>query len=166
MIGLREFCTLLLAGGMGAGSVVAVQEVKPRITKARAVPKAKPAAARPAAPPARPFQAEGSSLEDCPIYAPLPGSPLANLGLPANPQPDLGGGLLGVGPGLGGGAGGIGGGGGGGGLPGPAPGPGPGGVVPEPAAWAMMVSGFGLIGVALRRRGGVAAPAAGTGPGA
>lgn len=29
--------------------------------------------------------------------------------------------------------------------------------VPEPATWAMMISGFGLIGVALRRRAAVTA---------
>lgn len=32
-----------------------------------------------------------------------------------------------------------------------------GGAVPEPAAWALMISGFGLMGVALRRRRGVPA---------
>lgn len=33
----------------------------------------------------------------------------------------------------------------------PPPGPGPGGV-PEPATWAMLLSGFGLVGVMARRR--------------
>lgn len=28
----------------------------------------------------------------------------------------------------------------------------PGGVIPEPAAWALMIAGFGLVGVAARRR--------------
>ena len=28
----------------------------------------------------------------------------------------------------------------------------PGGFVPEPAAWALMISGFGMVGVMLRRR--------------
>jgi len=34
-----------------------------------------------------------------------------------------------------------------------------GGAVPEPAAWALMISGFGLAGAALRRRRSVAAVA-------
>lgn len=147
-MGLKEFCALLLAGGMGAGSVVAVQEVKPRTQQVRQAPKAKPPAKRPAAQAARPFQAEGSNLDDCPVFAPLPGSVLANLGVPSNPQIDLASVPL---PGGGGGGGGIW-------LPGPGPGgpdpfpPGGGGSapIPEPAAWAMMVSGFGLIGLALR----------------
>ncbi|MGZ3377905.1 MAG: PEPxxWA-CTERM sorting domain-containing protein [Phenylobacterium sp.] len=33
-----------------------------------------------------------------------------------------------------------------------------GGVVPEPAAWALMIGGFGLAGVALRRRRALATP--------
>jgi hypothetical protein len=33
----------------------------------------------------------------------------------------------------------------------------PGGVIPEPATWAMMISGFGLVGFAARRRRGAAA---------
>jgi hypothetical protein len=139
-MGLKEFCTLLLAGGMGAGSVVAVQQVQPpRTQQARPAPKAKPAsvAARQAA----------ARIDDCPIYAPLPGSVLANLGMPENPQIAFGGTTL---PRPGGG------GGGGFEFPGlggvdPFP-PGGGGTapIPEPAAWAMMVSGFGLIGLALR----------------
>lgn len=36
--------------------------------------------------------------------------------------------------------------------PGPGPGPGPVDPVPEPATWAMMIAGFGMIGGALRRR--------------
>ncbi len=60
---------------------------------------------------------------------------------PPTGVPPGGGGAPGGGPGGGGGAGG----GSGGGTP-PAPG------VPEPAAWAMMIAGFGLIGAALRRR--------------
>ncbi|MFN3592404.1 MAG: PEPxxWA-CTERM sorting domain-containing protein [Thermaurantiacus sp.] len=145
-MGLKEFCTLLLAGGMGAGSVVAVQEVKPRTQQVRPAPKAKPAVKRPA--PARPQQAAAARLDDCPIYAPLAGSVLANLGVPANPQiafgttpiPGGAGGGAPWGPGPGGGGSGI----------DPFP-PGGGAPIPEPAAWAMMVSGFGLLGLALRQ---------------
>jgi hypothetical protein len=31
--------------------------------------------------------------------------------------------------------------------------------VPEPASWAMMIGGFGLIGGAMRRRRGLGSPA-------
>lgn len=34
---------------------------------------------------------------------------------------------------------------------------GDGGAVPEPATWALMIAGFGLVGVAARRRGGLVA---------
>ncbi len=37
-------------------------------------------------------------------------------------------------------------------APPPPPPPGGGGVVPEPASWAMLIAGFGLVGSALRRR--------------
>ncbi len=156
MVGLKDFCVMLLAGGIGAGSVVAVQEVKPRVTKARAAPAAKPAAVRPAAQPS----GGGAAIDDCPVFAPLPGSVLADLGMAPNQQIDPGGAFQ-IAPGPGavvipgfgsGGSGGSGGGGGGGGGT---------SVVPEPAAWAMMVSGFGLVGLALRRepqRGGAGAP--------
>ena len=48
MIGMKELCSLLIAGGMGAGSVVAVQKVKRPPVTAPAAPqkqKAKPAKA-------------------------------------------------------------------------------------------------------------------------
>jgi hypothetical protein len=30
------------------------------------------------------------------------------------------------------------------------------GVIPEPATWAMLITGFGLVGSAMRRRRGIA----------
>lgn len=33
----------------------------------------------------------------------------------------------------------------------------PGGVIPESATWAMLIAGFGLVGMAARRRGMAAA---------
>lgn len=148
-MGLKEFCVLLLAGGMGAGSVVAVQKVKaPERREARA-PKAARPAARPAAARPRP------KLPDCPvIVAPLghgllPDMPnVTALGRPLPPslpgtgQPPLvvpddpGPGTL-IGPVI---------------APRPIPTPPVTGAIPEAATWAMMVSGFGLIGLALRRR--------------
>ncbi len=81
------------------------------------------------------------------------GAPVLSSPAPTNPG---GGGSGGSGP-VGGFPGGGGGGGGGGSITNPAPpvtppAP-PVGVVPEPATWAMMILGFGLIGSALRRAG-------------
>ncbi|WP_448581788.1 PEPxxWA-CTERM sorting domain-containing protein [Thermaurantiacus sp.] len=144
-MGLKEFCALLLAGGIGAGSVVTVQAVKaPAAREARATkPKPRPAAARPK-----------PKLPDCPVVvAPLgtglfpelaEAGPVARPMAAPLPRP---GALPSVGeagtdwpllvapttvrppPSL------------------PAP-----GTVPDAATWAMMVAGFGLIGLALRRR--------------
>ena len=143
MIGLKEICALLVAGGMGAGSVVAVQQAKPKPRVERKAPVRK-AAATPAPRP---------SIPDCPTIATPPGGllvPEFASPLPSAPQ------VLGLLPpapgGFGGGGGGGwlppgGGGGGGGGVTPPAP-----PAIPEPAAWAMMISGFGLVGAALRLR--------------
>ena len=81
------------------------------------------------------------------------GAPVLSSPAPTNP----GGGSGGSGPTGGFPGGGGGGGGGGGSITNPAPpitppAP-PVGVVPEPATWAMMILGFGLIGSALRRAG-------------
>lgn len=164
MIGVKELCALLAAGGMGASGVVAVQQVKPVVHRAK--PKPAPHVSRTAAP--RP----AAKLSDCPItasslgggaladlapIAPFEQSPMASLSSPGMVGVGAGGGGLNLPPSMGGG--------GSGGSEFPKPGefaPG----VPEPAAWAMMVSGFGLVGVAMRRprqseTAGKAAPAAG-----
>lgn len=147
-MGLKEFCALLLAGGMGAGSVVTVQAVKaPSQREARAAkpkPRPKQVAARP-----RP------KLPDCPVVvAPLGHGLLpefaeaAPLGRPMlAPQLPTGevAPAVGPGPAL---------------LPPvsapitiqPLPAPPVTGAIPEASTWAMMVAGFGLIGLALRRR--------------
>ncbi len=147
MPSLKEICTLLLAGGVGAGSVVAVQEVRPR-------PKAeKRTAAKP-----RPAVAAASrpALNDCPV---LGGAlvPEFNASLPPSGDPGVSSfpSVAGHGLWVPGGAGG------GGSLLPPRPGgptivvpptPPPSAPIPEPAAWAMMISGFGLVGVAARLR--------------
>ncbi|MFQ3666115.1 MAG: PEPxxWA-CTERM sorting domain-containing protein [Sphingomonadaceae bacterium] len=144
MVGLKEVCALILAGGVGAGSVVAVQQMNP---PPRAAKKAKPKP-RPAAQAAAPR----AKIEDCPTPVPggalvpefpvlMPpgsgqpvglGAPGGGIGGPFQSAPGLVAGPIGRTPDL--------------------PAPPPTGVVPEPAAWLMMVSGFGLIGLALRRR--------------
>lgn len=143
MPGLRELCSLFVAGSLGAGSVVAVQKVRAPRPVHRSAPRPAAVAPRPL-PPAPP-------LPEC---APAAAAPdIAALGAAAPFA--AGGGLLGAdlfsgsgplaGGGGGGGSGGIGGGVGDTTQPRPLP------AVPEPAGWAMMVSGFGLIGVALRK---------------
>lgn len=157
MLGMKEICALLLAGGMGAGSVVGVQQVKPAVHKAvaRKAPAPKPAVAM--APRAAP-----APINDCPTIAGSMGSGIADLApLPSfeslapgssDPYariaygPPIGGYLV---PGGGGGGGGTSGGNGDG-DSGPSVRP-PTPAVPEPSSWVMMVSGLGLIGLALRR---------------
>ena len=147
MVGMKEFCALLLAGGMGATSVVAVHKAKPAISKARAAPQ------KPKVQKAVQRAVEAASLQECPTIAPLgPGlESLVPLQTAENsfgrPIPGGGGGGGGM-PG-----GGFGGGGGGGPGPGnqPAPFPlAPG--IPQPDTWVMLVAGFGFMGLALRRR--------------
>lgn len=153
MIGLKEICALVAAGGMGAGGVVAVQQVRPSGVH-RAKPKPAPRMVR-AAPKPRP----AARVDDCPVIAsslgtgfsadlapiaPFEQTPMADLTSPGG-LPSLPGGGGGYFPPDGGGSGGSELPGGGGNRPLP-----PG--VPEPAAWVMMVSGFGLIGMAVRGR--------------
>lgn len=168
MVGLKEICAMLVAGSMGAGSVVAVQQAKPPQAKV----KAKPAKAKPARPAPRPVR--HAPPLDCPTVSSLGGGlaelvPIAPMVSAPTASLSLSGQLAGVGGG--GGGGGmllpplVGGGGGSSSaaFPGLPAGPDlaapdfavPG--VPQPATWAMMVSGFGLIGLALRRRPGRAA---------
>ncbi len=149
MIGMKEICALLLAGGMGAGSVVAVQQAKPAISKPKKAnaPKAHKTASR---------NITRTEIKDCPTIAAPMGAGIAELvPLPSfetyapgtSPAPSEvalvpGGGI--VLPGSGGGGGSTG--------PGVLP-PGPPAGVPQPASWAMMVTGFGLVGLAMRKGG-------------
>jgi hypothetical protein len=154
MVGVKEICALLLAGSMGAGSVVAVNQVKAPQTKSRAKA-AKPKFVRPAS-----QTAMRPAAVDCPTIAapvatgimalaPVPEGEttrLTGLVAPADLAGVQPGGGLSLPPLLGGGSTAPA-------VPGapPAVGAEVAGV-PQPAAWAMMVSGFGLVGLALRRR--------------
>lgn len=152
MVGAKEICALLLAGGLGAGSVVTVQQVKSPVTKSRAAKPVKHKVSTPA-------RSAPSALSDCPAYAtmlggaPGPLAPLAvlepnDVGL-ATPVSSDGGIPMLVSPvvlppaGGGGGSGNF--------FPPAPPIPVTPGAVPQPAAWAMMVTGFGLVGLSLRR---------------
>jgi hypothetical protein len=156
MVGVKELCALLLAGGVGAGSVVAVDHAKAPV--ARAKPKSKPKVAhgaRPAMASARP------ALGDCPSLAAPLGAGLVELSPVAEPASPPVTALLDQGGGPGGRTSDDGGlqlppviGGGGAAPPAFPGGPNPPGTapgVPQPAAWAMMLTGFGLVGMALRR---------------
>jgi hypothetical protein len=155
MIGMKEFCALILAGGMGAGSVVTVQHTKPSISKARAAP------AKPKVQKAVQRNVQTAQLTDCPTITPL-GPGIGDLAPIQTAQPAFSQPLAGLG-GFGGGGGGSGGGGGGGlggGGFGPEVQPGPIPImpgVPQPDTWVMLVAGFGFMGLALRRRQGGAA---------
>lgn len=147
MVGLKEICALVLAGSMGAGSVVTVQQVKAPQAKVKAKPKAHRPAPRPVSQPAAidcpTVSSLGGGMAELGPMVPMDAAPMAGLsttGLPA------GGGTL---PSIVGGGGGS----------GPSAFPGvpvepefPVSGVPEPVSWTMMVSGFGLIGFAMRRR--------------
>lgn len=144
MVGMKEFCALLLAGGMGATSVVAVQKAKPAVTKTRAAPQ------KPKVQKAVQQRVETAQIQECPTIAPI--GPAIDSLVPLQTADSL------LGPTFAGGGGGFpGGGGGGGGGGGFSPGinPGPAPIIPgipQPDTWVMLVAGFGFMGLALRRR--------------
>lgn len=149
MIGMKQFCALILAGGMGAGSVVTVQQAKPMVSKSRAAP------AKPKVQKAVQRAVQTAQLRECPTIAPL-GPGIGDLAPIQSAESAFGRSLAGGGF-AGGGGGGLGGGGFGGGGFGPADRPDPMPVapgVPQPDTWVMLVAGFGFMGLALRRRGG------------
>jgi len=152
VIGVKELCALLAAGGMGASGVVAVQQVKPaRAQHAKVGPSPqikKASAPRPAARlndcPVTTASLGGGSIANLAPITPFEQTPMASISAAAPIGVAGGGGFVPFVPFNGGG------GSGGSDLPGGGFSPG----IPEPAAWAMMVSGFGLVGVAMRRSGG------------
>lgn len=139
---LRDFCVALLAGSVGVGGTVAVHKAdapKPAIER-----KARPKPVR-AATGKRSLQVAPSApvIFDCPLPSVsvdsflLPGDvtgAVDSIGWRVVPPVDsgwwTGGGDM------------------------PPPSPPPVGAVPEPAIWAMMIAGYGLIGVAVRRQRG------------
>lgn len=147
MIGTKEICALLLAGGMGAGSVVAVQHAKPAVSKAR--PASKPKVQK-----ATQSRVQTAQITECPTVGPVGTAELSPIiDMPTEAltgfSPSGSSGFGGGGGGGFGGGGGGGGGNGGGGLPDPTP---PVTGVPQPDTWVMLVAGFGFMGLAIRRR--------------
>lgn len=139
---LKDVCGLIVAAGVGAGSVVAVQQVrqpapaavskpakpvKTAISRVRSAP-----AAAAATPSLLPAPTCTPSVFNGPDTGPaLPSVTLADIpGLSVFPDGPL---IWGPNPSGGGGA------------------QIPISIVPEPGYWGMMISGFGLIGLALRR---------------
>ena len=142
MIGTKELCALLLAGGMGASSVVAVQKQrspKPPVA-AKAKGKGVGQASRPRVVRPEPAQPAPRIL-DCPVTgSPFAAVPVPGFDLPAPPSPF---GAVALGQ------------------------PGAGGVwdgpntrtpptfppaVPEPDTWLLWIAGFGFVGLSLRSR--------------
>ena len=155
MVGMKEFCALLLAGGMGATSVVAVQKARPAVSKARAVP------LKPKVQKAVQQSAQMNQTQECQTIAPI--GPAIDSLVPLQTAESL----FGLQPVSGFGSGGGSGGGGGGFGPGINPGPipvAPG--IPQPDTWVMLVAGFGFLGLALRRRPGLPDSERGTLPNA
>ncbi len=147
MIAVKEICALLIAGGLGAGGTLAVQQVK------------KPAAVRKASKPAQyspvrhaPASAAPRAMNDCPAQVAGLAEPMQLAPIPpmdVAPGLDISRTPLSMATGHGPGTslpGDIGTGGQNGGVT-PIIIPG----VPEPYSWAMLVTGFGLIGLAMRR---------------
>ncbi len=145
MIGTKELCAILLAGSMGAGSVVAVQKVKPISAKAKTRPRVERAVAGPSR--SRVGRVEtpqppAPRILDCPAGSPVAAEPNQFV-LPNSPTQEFGGNIPGVSP-----VPPVVWGGGGGHRPPPPSFP----AVPEPGAWVMMIAGFGFVGLACRRR--------------
>jgi len=141
MVSMKQLCALLLAGGIGAGSVVTVQQVKPAISKARAAP------AKPKVQKAVQRVRQATSIQECPLIAPM-GPGIDGL-MPIQPPDNI------FSENPPGGGGGVSPPGGGGGVSNPKANPDPFPVIsgiPEPDTWMMLVAGFGFLGLALRRR--------------
>ena len=143
MIGTKEICALLLAGSMGAGSVVAVQKAKPAVSRQR--PATKPKVQK-----ATQSQVQTASITECPTVGPVGSPDLSPIIAMETTEPLTGFRQTAAAPfgGGGGSGGGIGGGKGPSILPDPSPTPG----IPQPDTWVMLVAGFGFMGLALRRR--------------
>lgn len=133
---MREWCIALLAGAVaGGGGTIAVQQTRPAVERKAAKPA--PKTARPAAKTSAALPARAPVIFDCPMpsaaLSPAGIGAIASTSFPATAGfPPLSGGLWD-----------------GGGVFLPLPTPPP--SVPEPAQWALLVTGFGLIGLALRR---------------
>lgn len=134
-------CAMIFGAGVTTGAVVKKPHApKPAVVKAKA---SKPAA-RPSAPKAIPAQKSTQTavrLLDCPVagspFSADPNLHIPEFNLPALPPAGItpGSDMPGVG---------------GGGRPPLSPPTIPG--VPEPSGWLMLLSGFGMIGLAVRRR--------------
>lgn len=127
---LKDICALIAATSLGAGGTVAVQKAtKPKPVKVRAAKASEPAPRPPALP--------APSLYDCPTPSLdfMPMGSIAESGSDLASQAPIHTGHYNDW------------------LPyratvGAAPAPG----VPEPGTWAMMIGGFGLVGLGMRRK--------------
>lgn len=130
---MREFCVALLAGTVGVGGGVVVEKATTKPVVARKAPARTPQVRAPQAAPS------SSLLRDCPLPSAVIGdlgggvSALSDIpgwsGLPPIAGQQWDGGWIGAPF-----------------QPPEIP------AIPEPEGWAMLVSGFGLIGMACRRK--------------
>lgn len=135
MIGTKELCALLLAGSMGATSVVVVQKAQRPAAKSR--PAVKAAAAKPKVQKSVQRTAERVSITECPS---MPALQLAPFQVPTQEPQAL---LVDGGPGLALGPQVV--------AVGSGRWPSPAAPIPQPPVWAQMIVGFGLVGLACRR---------------
>lgn len=136
MIGLRDFCAALLGVAVGGAGVVAVQQAKPAKPRAAKATSHAPAPAPQVQRFARPSGGDIVIFEGVHVAPFCPPSILMVPSFP--PEAALSHGA----PPTGGGGSGF--------LPPPfssAP-----GAIPEPATWAMLIAGFGMVGASLRHK--------------
>ena len=155
MIGTKELCALLLGGAVGGTGVAVVKDSpRPSVAKAKQLGAGSLSglngarSGQPRQPPAAPHR---PAILDCPTPGPVPFGALPSLAGPLAELPAIGSDAQAFVPPSAWAPPAAGPGGGGGGLPPVPPPPSP-PAVPEPGQWAMLIAGWGFVGLSFRRR--------------